>query len=115
MIYPTQIQTRKAKVAYWIFYQLYTFDQGKNKVLGKPTTFLPEIGGLYVILKFTGTYDPPLWVIVTAISLGILLSWILGRVYMFYHLDEIESMVGTLRNPISKEIHDNVAKKRNNF
>lgn len=112
---PSQIQSRKSRIGYWIFYQLYTFDTGKNKVVARPLSFLPEMGIIYLMLKELEIYNPPKEVVIPVIALGITLCWIVGKVYMHFRLDEVENIVGAERNPYAKEVHANVAKTKHNL
>ncbi len=111
MNYPRQIQTRQGKFAYHVFRNLYFFQVGKDKVIGRPFTFVPELAGIYILLKFSGIYSPSKAIVGVAIGLFVLLSWVSGYVYSRMDLDRVEQLVSSERNMLLKEIHECVRRK----
>lgn len=112
MIYPPAIKTYKGRIAYRIFKVLYTFNQGKGSVLGRITGFLPEVGIVLIALKYFGIYEPKFWQVVIGCSIGVVFCWAIGKVYLHYNCDRIDSMVGHERNPILKEVHEAIVKNK---
>ncbi len=112
MIYPPNIESRLAKTVYYLFRQLYVFELGKGKVLGRVTSFLPEATSLYIILKFGGFYDPSKTVIVISFVFFVILSWCLGIVIRKYSIDCIEAQVSAERNPFISEVYEKIVRKK---
>lgn len=110
MEFPKQIQTRTGRAAYRSFKVLYLFQLGKDKVLGRPFTFLPEMAAVYILLKFGGFYDPPKQVLVGAVVCFILASVVCGWLYYRLGLDRVERLVAAERDVLLKELHERLVR-----
>jgi hypothetical protein len=112
MKFPREIQTRKGKLAYFVFKQLYLFDLGKNRVIGRPLSFIPEAGIIFLVADKVANrlgYSMPLWSLLILVAMGIGFSWTAGVIYYKLRLDQIETIVSQERNPLIKKIYDKVS------
>lgn len=112
MKYPDNLKTRKQRIAYWCFKQLYTRSVGQGQVIGRFTNMIPELGiSIILIERFT----PFRFNIFTLVLVGIgtfAVAWLIGAWWMKWSLDKIDSQVSSERNPIMMDIHKNSVKER---
>ena len=55
---PDNLNTKKSRLAFYTFKHLYIFELGKGNVLGRVTSFLPELGAAVVIFRFIFNIEP---------------------------------------------------------
>lgn len=106
--YPKQVQTLKGKIAYWVFWHIYVFSLGKDRVIGRPFTFIPELAMIMVFLKVFGIYDPSKMQILGLVLIFLGASFLSGLIYYRMGLDRIERLITEERNILLKGIHDKV-------
>ena len=111
MKYPEGLKSKKSKIVYWIFRQVYTFDVGRGQVIGRFTGMVPEIGIILIVLKYFNIYSPKLLSLIGWFIFAMVLSYILGWFYQKFKLDKIHNIVTTERNPIMNEVHKKVVKR----
>jgi len=104
MEYPPQVKSKKAKVAYWCFRQIYTFDQGWD-FFGMATRYVPVLTSIFVMIKYFGFYDLHKTHIIVLIGLSILTCWFWGKILMKYGIDKLQNFVWSERNPIWNNMH----------
>ena len=109
-LFPRNIKTRKAKIAYWIFRKNYTIERGRGAVIGRFTSAFSEVGWLMVALKYFGIHNPTIWSVIIGLVAAVVLSYILGEIFMYYNLDRIEAQVNAERNPLVNEVHKQIVK-----
>jgi len=110
---PNNLKTKKSKFAYMIFKNLYLFDLGKNRVIGRPFTFLPEVGIVILLInQYFGKINPN--IAIGLLVVGVILAWFAGLLYYKLNLDKLEMLVQQERNILLKELHEEIMKNGNN-
>ena len=110
---PNNLKTKKSKFAYMIFKNIYLFELGKNKVIGRPFTFLPEVGIVILLInQYFGKINPNL--AISLLVVGVILAWFAGLLYYKLNLDKIETLVSQERNMLLKEMYEEVMNNGNN-
>ena len=110
---PENVKTVKARLWYRIFKVDYIRRMGLNYI-GRFTGALPEIAGIYAIMKVFNIPTTPL-------SFGILmvayliLTFLIGGLIVYHDLDLIESVIGIERNQFQKELYEKTLKKRDDL
>ncbi len=105
MIYPEELRTKKSRVAYFIFKQLYAFNQGKGNVIGQFTGPLPEIMAMLYLLEQFGFILSKIQIICLAL-LTVMGCWFIGKLYMRMNLDKIQNIATHERNPLLNDLQN---------
>lgn len=112
---PETIKSKKAKIAYILFFIIYIFDLGKQRVIGRFISWLPEFGWAVAAIIYFTKVQPTAKQVALLMLLAIIMMFCLGLLYYILKLDKLESIVSTRRNVIMNDIHKNVGKKREYF
>ena len=110
--YPSNVKSGKARISYFMFYNWYIISQGRGQVVGRFTNMIPEWGFIILAIeRFTPIHFTPLS-IAYLVVLSHVIFWGMGYLWMHFNMDKIETQVSAERNPILKEIHVNMKKKK---
>ena len=110
--FPDTIKTRKAKVAYWAFNHWYYFNTGKGSVIGRFSSVFTEVSVFFIFLKYFGFYDPGKIGIVLIITASLIICYVSGRLYSYWALDRIESLVLMKYDQYRKDMHKLMVKDK---
>jgi hypothetical protein len=112
LTFPSNVKTKKAKISYFLFYNWYIISMGRGGVVGRFTNLIPEFGFIILAIeRFTPFKFTPIRIIYLVL-LAHALFWMLGYIWMSFNMDKIETQISTERNPIVKEIHLNIKKRK---
>jgi len=109
--YPAHIKSVKAKIMYTVFFMLRIRSTGQGQIIGRFTSFLPEIAGIVIILNQLGL-SLDRWQLIWFMIGSQALVMILGYLYMYHDFDRIESVVNIQRDQLQKDLHERVLKRK---
>ena len=104
--YPPEMQTSRAKKAYWVLWQMHIMDIGRGHIFGKVTGLFGEFFSLILLLDKVGWIALPLWIIVSIAFGGVWCIWFSGALYLMFGFDQINNILIRNRDPMMKNMYD---------
>ena len=110
-LFPDNIKTKKAKIAYSLFHIDYTIRVGKGQIMGRFTNMIPEFGFIILFIeRYTSVKFSIFWIIFLLLASHVVF-WFLGYMWMVVNFDRIEQQISAQRNPLIDDIHKSTKKK----
>lgn len=110
--YPKNIKTRKSKMAYWMFWQLYTRGVGQGQVIGRVSQMLPEMLVVFLAIERFTPFRFNAFTTVLFFIFAFFVGWLIGFFWMRHNFDMIDQQVSGQRNMLLQELHKELVKRR---
>ncbi len=113
--FPSNINTKKAKLAYLMFRFLYARSVGQGQIIGRVTEMFPELIAVIVFLELYTPLTFVWWHVLVMAVLSFTITYFIGVWWMKQDFDRIDMQVSAERNPIMTDIHKSTVKERDNL
>jgi hypothetical protein len=110
--YPSQLPSKKGKLAYWYHWHMRLMDMGRGQVFGKVTQLFTEAGFFLLILDKLGYAKLSILQMILLCIGGMILVWIAGWVFVYLKLDITQQILTRYRDIMFKELHDTIKGKQ---